>query len=161
MISASIIILHLWSMTRSRLDIKSTFMYKIEWIKFLFYLHLRNKQQNTTMKGTHLGEFEEIVLLAIAALQYEAYGLMIKRELEEQTARKITISAVHTACNRLEEKGYLEAEYGEKSAKRGGKRKKIYRVNLAGQNALRSAYELRQRMWGRIKPEGFQIDLSC
>jgi DNA-binding PadR family transcriptional regulator len=113
------------------------------------------------MKGTHLGEFEEIVLLAIAALQHEAYGLMIKRELEEQTARKITISAVHTACNRLEEKGYLEAEYGEKSAKRGGKRKKIYRVNLAGQNALRSAYELRQRMWGRIKPEGFQIDLSC
>ena len=51
------------------------------------------------MKGTHLGEFEEIVLLVIAALQQEAYGLAIKKELEEQTERKITISAVHAACN--------------------------------------------------------------
>lgn len=112
------------------------------------------------MKGTHLGEFEEIVLLAIGALQDDAYGLAIKRELEEQSKRKVSISAVHAACNRLEEKSYLESNYGDKSAKRGGKRKKIYSVSLAGQTALRDAYELRRRMWDRLSPGTFQIDLS-
>lgn len=109
------------------------------------------------MKGTYLGEFEEIVMLAVAALQKEAYGLAIKKELEEQTGRKVTISAVHAACNRLEDKGFLEAEFGEKSLKRGGKRKKIYSVSLKGQTALTNAYELRQRMWQRIPGGAFQF----
>ncbi|MEL6658337.1 MAG: helix-turn-helix transcriptional regulator [Bacteroidota bacterium] len=112
------------------------------------------------MKGTHLGEFEEIILLAVAALQEDAYGLAIKREIEEQAQRKVTISAVHSAANRLEDKGYLKAEFGEKSARRGGKRKKVYRVSLEGQYALRAAHEIRQRMWQRISPSTFQIDLS-
>ena len=112
------------------------------------------------MKGTHLGEFEEIVLLVIAALQQEAYGLAIKKELEEQTGRNITISAVHAACNRLADKDFLTAEFGERSAKRGGKRKKIYTVSLKGQRALQNAYELRQKLWGNISPGSFQIDLS-
>ena len=108
------------------------------------------------MKGTYLGEFEEIVMLAIAALQKNAYGLAIKKELEDQTGRNISISAVHAACNRLEEKGFLSSEFGEKSAGRGGKRKKIYSVSLKGQGALNEAYELRQRMWGRIPKGAFQ-----
>ena len=112
------------------------------------------------MKGTHLGEFEEIVLLVIAALQQDAYGLGIKKELEEQTERKITISAVHAACNRLEDKGFLSAEFGERSAKRGGKRKKIYAVTMKGEEALRNAYALRQKLWGNISPGTFQMDLS-
>ena len=112
------------------------------------------------MKGTHLGEFEELLLLAIAALQEDAYGLAIMKEIAEQAQRKVTLSAVHAAANRLEEKGFLKAEFGEKSARRGGKRKKIYRVSLEGQHALRAAFELRQRMWRRISPSAFQIDLS-
>ena len=112
------------------------------------------------MKGTHLGEFEEIVLLVIAALQQEAYGLGIKKELEEQTNRTVTISAVHAACNRLADKGFLSAEFGERSAKRGGKRKKIYAVTMKGQQALQNAYTLRQKLWGNIDPNSFQIDLS-
>lgn len=111
------------------------------------------------MKGTHLGEFEEIVMLVIAALQKESYGLAIKKELEEQTNRKITISAVHAACNRLENKGFLSAEFGERSAKRGGKRKKIYTVTLKGQHALQNAYNLRQKLWSRILPGSFQIEV--
>lgn len=112
------------------------------------------------MKGTHLGEFEEIVMLTVAALQEEAYGLAIKKELEEQTNRKVTISAVHTACNRLENKGFLSAHFGEKSDKRGGKRKKIYSVSLKGQQALYDARLLRQQLWLRIPPGSFQIDIS-
>lgn len=112
------------------------------------------------MKGTHLGEFEEIVMLVVAALQQDAYGLAIKKELEEQTQRKVTISAVHAACNRLEGKGFLLAKFGEKSEKRGGKRKKIYSVTLKGQHALQHANELRQKLWSRIAPGTFQIEVS-
>lgn len=112
------------------------------------------------MKGTHLGEFEELILLTVAALQGQAYGLAIKKELEEQSGRKVTISAVHTACNRLEGKGFLTAEFGEKSEKRGGKRKKLYSVSLKGQQALLDTQHLRQRLWLRIPPGTFQIEWS-
>ena len=112
------------------------------------------------MKGTHLGEFEEIVLLVVAALEANAYGLAIKKELEEQTQRKISISAVHTACNRLEEKGFLNSKFGEKSQQRGGKRKKIYSVSLLGQQALYNAHELRRRLWGRISNSSFEIEFN-
>lgn len=111
------------------------------------------------MKGTHLGEFEELVMLAIAALQEEAYGLGIKKELEEQTNRSVAISAVHTACNRLEIKGLLTADFGDKSETRGGKRKKIYTVSLKGQQALNDARQLRERLWLRIPPGTFQIEI--
>ena len=112
------------------------------------------------MKGTHLGEFEEIVMLVIAALMDDAYGLQIKKELEEQTQRKVSISAVHAACNRLETKGFLTAEFGEVSYKRGGKRKKIYNVSLKGKKALHAANELRQRLWQNIPGSSFQIDFT-
>ena len=109
------------------------------------------------MKGTYLGEFEEIVMLTIAALQDNAYGLAIKRALEEQSNRTVAISAVHASCNRLEEKGFLSSRFGEKSGRRGGKRKKIYEVSLQGQKALKEAYELRQRLWNQIPGSAFQI----
>ena len=112
------------------------------------------------MKGTYLGEFEEIVLLAVAALQKEAYGLAIKKDLEEQTDRKITISAIHAACNRMETKGYLVAEFGEKSERRGGKRRKIYAVTMAGQEAMRRSQELRARLWQRIPATNFNPRLA-
>ena len=112
------------------------------------------------MKGTHLGEFEEIVLLAVAGLGEEAYGLAIKTELVEQAKRNVSLSAIHAACNRLQDKGFLEASFGQPSEKRGGKRKKIYRVSLAGERALREARELRERMWQRIAPGSFQLDWS-
>lgn len=112
------------------------------------------------MKGTHLGEFEELVMLVIAILQQDAYGLAIKKELEEQTNRKVAISAVHAACNRLEDKGFLSSNFGEKSEKRGGKRKKIYAVSVKGQKALILANELRQKLWGKINPGFFQTSFD-
>ena len=99
-------------------------------------------------------------MLAIAALELEAYGLAIKKELEEQTGRNISISAVHAACNRLETKGLLTSDFGEKSEMRGGKRKKIYSVSLKGQAALTEAFQLRQRMWNRLPGGGFQTSFS-
>jgi len=110
------------------------------------------------MKGTYLGEFEEIVLLTIAILYNEAYGLAIKKELEHQTGRKISMGAVHAACNRLQDKGFLQADWTEASAKRGGKRKKCYKVTFKGQQALAAARALRDKLWEQIPRTAFQFN---
>ncbi|MEO1448030.1 MAG: helix-turn-helix transcriptional regulator [Bacteroidota bacterium] len=112
------------------------------------------------MKGTYLGEFEELVLLTIAALGQDAYGVAIKQELTDQSGRKISIGAVHAACNRLQDKGFLKAEFGQATPKRGGKRKKIYALTQAGQGALVASRDLRQRLWNRIPPTAFDLKLS-
>lgn len=111
------------------------------------------------MKGTYLGEFEEVVLLSIGILGDEAYGVAIKLELEKQTGRKISIGAVHAATNRLEEKGYLKSAFGAVTRERGGKRKKFYQVTLFGQKALKAAMELRQKMWSQVQPTAFEVKL--
>ncbi len=112
------------------------------------------------MKGTHLGEFEELVLLTVAILHDEAYGLAIQREMERQTNRSISIGAVHAACNRLSDKGFLQARFSEASQKRGGKRKKLYTVSYAGQQALTHARDLRQQLWDQIPGTAFQFGLT-
>ncbi len=109
------------------------------------------------MKGTYLGEFEEIVLLTIGVLYKEAYGVAIKKELEDQTGRTISIGAVHAAVNRLEEKGFLESWFGQSTQERGGKRKKYYKVTIDGQKALQEAMEMRQRLWQQIPASAFDI----
>ncbi|MEM6632103.1 MAG: helix-turn-helix transcriptional regulator [Bacteroidota bacterium] len=109
------------------------------------------------MKGTQLGEFEELVLLAIAILQDQAYGLAIKHKLHDELNKNISIGAVHAACNRLEDKGFLQATWTEATKKRGGKRKKCYQVTLAGQRALEYVRDLRQNMWNQLPGSSFQI----
>ncbi len=109
------------------------------------------------MKGTYLGEFEEIVLLTIALLGESAYGVAIRKELEAQAERNVSIGAVHAACNRLEDKGFLRANFGEATPRRGGKRKKIYSVTQAGQAALTASRELRESLWNQIPPTAFDL----
>ncbi|UZR97996.1 helix-turn-helix transcriptional regulator [Chondrinema litorale] len=109
------------------------------------------------MKGTYLGEFEELVLLTIGVLYDNAYGVMIKKELENQAGRKISIGAVHAAVNRLEDKAYLESYFGEPSKERGGKRKKFYKVTTYGQKVLKESMEMRQRLWKQIPDIAFDI----
>ena len=99
------------------------------------------------MKGTYLGEFEEIVLLAVGILQGKAYGVSICHEIETQTNRPVNIGAVHTALHRLEEKGFLKSKFGEATEVRGGKRKRIFSLTPYGIKALREAQELRNSMW--------------
>jgi DNA-binding PadR family transcriptional regulator len=102
------------------------------------------------MKGTYLGEFEEIVLLATGILQENAYGVSICKEIETQTGRAVNIGAVHTALHRLEEKGFLKSKFGEASEVRGGKRKRIFSLTPYGIKALREAQELRNSMWSQL-----------
>jgi len=102
------------------------------------------------MKGTYLGEFEEIVLLAAGILAEDAYGVAIRKEIEKQTRRSINIGAVHTALHRLEEKGYLKSKFGEATLVRGGKRKRIFSLTPFGLKVLKKAQDLRNNMWSKL-----------
>jgi len=102
------------------------------------------------MKGTHLGEFEEVVLLAVAIRGAEAYGATVTLELEQQLGRSVNLGAVHSALNRLEEKGLVRSELGGATAERGGRRKRLYTLSPAGQRALQEIHQLRNRMWSAI-----------
>lgn len=102
------------------------------------------------MKGTNLGEFQEIVMLSILILDDKAYGLMIQKEISERLKRPLSRGALHTALTRLEEKGYLESEVGGATAARGGRRKRYYKLTNSGKEALKQAKELREEMWSLV-----------
>lgn len=102
------------------------------------------------MKGTHLGEFEEIVLLSVAILVDDAYGISIKGELKKRMGRDPSIGALHAALGRLEEKGFIESREGETTPERGGRRKRYYRVTKAGAKAMQEAKNLRDQMWKSV-----------
>lgn len=102
------------------------------------------------MKGTNLGEFEELVLLTIAALVNEAYSVGICDELEKRTGRATKLGVVHSVLNRLEEKGYVKSSLGEATSVRGGKRKRFYSITSAGKAALLKSKEVRDQLWSLI-----------
>ncbi len=102
------------------------------------------------MKGTYLGEFEELVLLTVGILYDDAYGLSITDELEKRTKRHVTISSVHKALVRLEKKGFLQSEMGGATEQRGGRKKKLYALTASGKNALGRSMELRTEMWEAV-----------
>ena len=109
------------------------------------------------MKGTHLGEFEELVLLMVASLEDNAYAVSVRTEIIERAGRKVNISAVHSSLYRLEEKGFLSSSFGGATAKRGGKKKRLFQVTNTGMQALKSAKELREHLWSRIPQLSFRI----
>ena len=107
------------------------------------------------MKGTHLGELEEIALLVVANLFDNAYGVVIKHEIEDKCNRSITISTVHNVLQRLTEKNFLESRYSEPTKERGGKRKLLFRVTKSGQAALANSKNLRDTLWSGIPKMAF------
>ncbi|MBC7893751.1 MAG: helix-turn-helix transcriptional regulator [Sphingobacteriaceae bacterium] len=102
------------------------------------------------MKGTNLGEFEEIVLLAVAIRSGEAYGAAVTVEIEQQMGRAVNLGAVHSALHRLQEKGLVRSQLGGMTAERGGRRKRLYAVTAAGQRALQEIRQVRNQMWEAI-----------
>ena len=102
------------------------------------------------MKGSNLGEFEEVVLLAVATLDNKAYSVAIVDQLDQQIARKVKLGVVHAILNRLEKKGYLISSLGEPTAERGGKRKRFYSLTSGGFALINRSREHRQRLWDII-----------
>jgi DNA-binding PadR family transcriptional regulator len=85
---------------------------------------------------TYLGEFEQLVLLALLRLRENAYGVTIRREIARRAGREVTLGTVYKTLLRMEEKGLVASRVGEPTAERGGRRKKLYRVQPAGDRAL-------------------------
>jgi DNA-binding PadR family transcriptional regulator len=102
------------------------------------------------MSQYHLGEFEEIVLLTVAILDGNAYGIGIIEEIEERIGRNVSIGALQTVLKRLEDKGLLKSEFGEATKVRGGKRKRYYKVTNSGREIMRETKEQRVSLWNAI-----------
>jgi PadR family transcriptional regulator PadR len=99
----------------------------------------------------YLGEFEELVLLTIATLGDEAYGVSIKESIEERCGRDISIGALHSTITRLEEKKYLKSWLGGATSERGGRSKRFYHVTNDGKQAVASVKALRDELWSESK----------
>ncbi|KQS30989.1 PadR family transcriptional regulator [Dyadobacter sp. Leaf189] len=102
------------------------------------------------MGRSYLGEFEELVLLAVTVLNTGAYGVSIAEELRQRANRTISLSAVHIALYRLEEKGYLISEMGGATLSRGGRKKRLFSITNAGREMLAEIQEVRNQFWTAI-----------
>ena len=98
----------------------------------------------------YLGELEELILLMVALLDKEAYGVLITEELKKQAGREITISAAHAALHRLEEKGFVKSKMGGASQERGGRRKRLFSITSYGRSALEELRDTRNLIWTQI-----------
>jgi DNA-binding PadR family transcriptional regulator len=101
-------------------------------------------------KGDYLGEFEQLVLLALVRLGKEGYGMTVRRELEETSGRSVSIGSVYSTLDRLEAKGLLSSEHGEPEPVRGGRAKRTFTVEPEGLVALSRSRDLLARMWDGI-----------
>jgi len=110
------------------------------------------------MKGTNLGEFEEIVLLIVLVLQSDAYVNRIKEALLEQTGRNTAMGALHATLTRLEDKGFLESEMKGATTERGGRRKRVYQLTAAGISVINEVKEMRQNLWGQVPANALKVN---
>ena len=107
------------------------------------------------MRDQSLGEFEELVLLFVAALHDEAYGVSILESLEEKLEKNFNISAVHVALKRMEDKGFVRSRFGGVTTDRGGRRKKYYTITALGKRVLDDQYSLRTSIYKQIPKISF------
>ena len=98
-------------------------------------------------KGDFLGAFEEIVLLAILHLEDGAYGMTIRREIEERAGRSVSIGAVYSTLDRLEAKGYVSSLYSDPTDQRRGRAKRYFSLEPAGHEALARSRDVLRNMW--------------
>lgn len=102
------------------------------------------------MKNKGLGEFEELVLLAVCILEGEAYGISVKKEVEKHSERSVLLGAIHITLYRLQDKGLLQSEMGGNTQKRGDRRKRLFTVTEVGMRQLKASQDVRQKMWQLI-----------
>jgi DNA-binding PadR family transcriptional regulator len=110
-----------------------------------------DREANGMGKGGFLGEFEQMVILAILRLGDNAYGMTVRRELEETAGRNVTFGTVYGTLERLEEKGFVSSRHAEPEPVRGGRARRFFKVEAAGELALSRAREMMGRMWEGVK----------
>lgn len=109
------------------------------------------------MKGTNLGELEELILLTVGALFENAYGVSVMDEIARQTGRRLNISAVHSVLKRLENKGLVRSEMGGATNERGGRRKRYFRLTFPGKKALDESMQIRSNLYNQIPEISFNF----
>ncbi|MEM6633378.1 MAG: helix-turn-helix transcriptional regulator [Bacteroidota bacterium] len=108
------------------------------------------------MKKDSLGEFEELVLLTVAAQHDQAYGVSIKESLEAELSKRINISAIHVALKRMDEKGFVNSRFGGITQDRGGRRKKFYVITALGKRMLDQQHDIRTSLYRKIPKISFE-----
>lgn len=104
-------------------------------------------------RGSHLGELEQIVLLAVLRLGDEAYGVPIGIEIERRTGRSLTVGALYRTLDRLEDKGMVTSSYGDPTPERGGRAKRYFKVRPSALRALRASREALSAMWDGLEAQ--------
>ena len=94
-----------------------------------------------------LGEFEHLLLLAVMRLGDDAYGVTIRREIEERTGRPVSLGSVYPTMDRLEERGYVTSAMSRPTRSRGGRSRRYFRLEPAGLAVLHRAREMIAAMW--------------
>lgn len=103
-------------------------------------------------KGDYPGEFELVVMLALARLGQRAYGMTIRLEIEERTGRTVSIGSVYATLRRLEDKGLVRSMLGEPTASRGGRAKRFFALTAPGRKALERSRRMFARLWEGVSP---------
>lgn len=98
-----------------------------------------------------MGEFEQLVLLALLRLDNDAYGMEVREEIEKRTGREVSYGAVYTTLDRLEQKGYVTHRMGKATPERGGRARKYFRALPKGQVALRDTRQALGVMWEGVR----------
>jgi len=101
-----------------------------------------------------LGEFEHIVLLAVARLGHVAYGMAIRQEIEDRAGRPVAIGSVYAALDRMERKGYLGSNVGDPTPVRGGRAKRFYTLEAPGAEVLCRSREVLDGLWDGLEIDG-------
>ena len=112
------------------------------------------------MKGSHLGELEELVLLMVGVLHPRAYGVSVMDELERQAGRSLNISAIHAVMTRLEEKGLVKSLMSDPTDVRGGRRKRIFILTASGRRTLDETMSLRSALYSKIPTVAFHLKIA-
>ncbi len=104
-------------------------------------------------KGDYLGEFEQLVLLALIRLGESAYGMLVRQEIEKRTGREVSIGAVYATLDRLESKGMVGSSYGKPTRERGGRAKRMFVITAEGADALERSQRCLRQMLKGLAPE--------
>jgi len=101
-------------------------------------------------KGDSLGEFEQMVLLAVARLRAEGYGVTLRQEIAERTGRDVSIGSVYATLDRLESKGLLTSRDSDPEPVRGGRARRLFRIEAAGMRALEESRRMMEALWDGV-----------
>ena len=114
--------------------------------------HRRLREPSVTSRK-NMGDFEQLLLLAVLRLKDQAYGVTMRREIESRTGRSVTLGAIYPTMNRLEQKGYVGSNMSEPTGERGGRSRRYFHLLPAGLEALHRARDTFNSMWAGYEPD--------